>query len=155
MPDYSSRYDKVQRIELGEDFWVDVKTCLTGAQRAAADAVRLIYGVEKGKDDNGGDITRRVITKIDVEAYECELAIMSIVDWNITDGGVKWPLSPESAKRAHYALLDKANKTTIEDACVELNREPTRSEGATFPGDGEGSVHTGEDEPSDDSEVLP
>jgi hypothetical protein len=153
MPDYSSRYDQVERIELGGDFWVDVQTCLTGAQLSAIESKRITYGVEKAKNDKGVEVTRRVIVKIDAEVYEHELAIASIVDWNITDGGVKWPLSPDAVKRAHYDLFDKADKDTIEAKCVELNAEPTVEEGATFPDAGAGSVHGGEDLAPDDGQI--
>ena len=154
--DYLSRYDETQRVELPGGFWVDVKKCLTGTQMRTIRGKQISRGIEDYKDpDTGKDMKRSVIVNIDADLYAYELAIASITDWNFESDGKKWLLSPEPAKRAHYDLLDEADQDAIEAACVELNAEPTRKEGATFPGGSGGGVSTGEDVPPDDSEVLP
>jgi hypothetical protein len=154
MADYVSRYDVTKRVELGDDLWVDIRTCLTGSQMRAIRKKQITYGVEKVKNDQGVEVTRSVVTNIDADLFAYETAIASIVDWNLSTDGVKWPLTPEAAKRAHYDLLDEADQDKIEDACNELNAEPTRKEDATFPGDSEGSVPARVDQASDDSQVL-
>lgn len=155
MPDYLSRYDETQRVDLPGDFWVDVKKCLTGTQMRTIRGRQITRGIEDYKDDEGREMKRSVITKIDADLYAYELAIASIVDWNFETAGAKWPLNPEAVKRAHYDLLDEADQDEIEGVCIELNAEPTRKEGATFPVAGAGGVPAGEVPPPDGGEVLP
>jgi hypothetical protein len=139
MPDYLSRYDETQRVELPGGFWVDVKKCLTGTQMRTIRGKQITRGIEDYKDPDGKEMKRSVIVKIDADLYAYELAVASIVDWNF------------ETERAHYDLLDEADQDEIEGVCIELNAEPTRKEGATFPVVGQGGVPTGEDKPSDDS----
>lgn len=157
-----TRYDETRRVELPDGFWVEIKVNLTGKKKAELERVRVQRGIEREKDPRTGEETGKVnsvVTGINTEAYYYELAIASIVDWNLPGGDDqdpkdKWPLEPEGAKRAHYNNLDENDKDAVETACVEGNAEPTREEDAQFPADGERGVSEREVEAPDDREVL-
>jgi hypothetical protein len=154
MPEYLSKYDDTERIELDDGFWVDVKKCLTGSQMRAIRAKQITRGVESFTDpQTGADRIRSVIVNIDADLYAYELAVGSIVDWNFESKGKKWPLQPDAAKRAHYDNLTEQDQDTIEDVVVGFNAEPTKNEAAQFSDDGEGSVPAGQDDDPDDGEV--
>ena len=155
MADYLTRYDETEKLEL-EGFWVELRTCLTGSQMRKIRAKQITRGVENFKDpESGDDRIRSVITGIDADVYAYELAIASITDWSFETDGKKWPLSPDTSKRAHYDLLTEADQDAIEAKCVELNAEPTKKEAARFPVEDEGGLPAGQDEASDDGEVRP
>ena len=155
MPEYLTRYDETQRVELPGGFWVDIKRCITGTQKRAIRRKQITYGIEEVANPRGGPPTSRaVITHIDPDVFAYELAIVSIVDWNFESGGKKWPLSPEAAKRAHYDKLDEPDQDAIEAACTLANAEPTREEDAQFPTDGERGDAAGPLDASDVGQVL-
>jgi hypothetical protein len=160
MANYMTRYDQTKKVELNDGFWVEVKVCLTGTEKRRLEAMRITYGVEKVPGRMGApERTQAVITKIDPDKYLYELAIASIVDWNLPGGddqapGDKWPLSPDKALRSHYDLLDTADQDAIEAACNEDNAEPTKEDDARFLGEGERGLPAGEDEGAGDSQVL-
>lgn len=155
MPDYMTRYEDTERIEIPGGFWVDVKKCVTGTQMRKIRAKQITRGVEKYKDDTNEERVRSVIVNINADVYAYELAIASIVDWNFETAGVKWKLTPDSAKRANYDNLSEADQDLVEAKCVELNEVPSKKEAARFPVEGEGGLPGGQDQAPDIDEVRP
>jgi hypothetical protein len=152
--DYTDRYNETERIDLGDGFWIDVKKTLTGAEKKRAEKVRVQYSVERQPN---GDV-RQVVSGFDVPGYDTEMAILSIVDWNLPGGddqdpSRKWELN-ETRKRAYYGLLSPEHQALIEGTVSAFNATPTREEDAQFPVDGEGELHDEEDQTPDADQVL-
>ena len=73
MAGYTARNSGLKRIELGEDFWVEVKTKLTHgetkrAKKALMDATMKVV-----------DETPETSAKIDMLEYEQEIALAAII----------------------------------------------------------------------------
>ena len=154
---YTSRYQGTTRVPLTDPlWWVDVRNCLTGGEKAAIREKQITYGVEEVPNRlTGGVTTRAKIQKIDAALFLREQAIASIVDWNLTgDDDQILPLQPVEALRASYQLLSEADMDLIEGKCNELNAEPTKEEEARFPAASNGGVSAGQDDTPDDSQVL-
>lgn len=155
---YTSRYSGTTKVPLSDpEWWVEVRNCLTGGQKAALRERQITYGVEEIPNRlTGGTTTRAKIQKIDAALFLREQAIASIVNWNLTgDDDQVLALQPIEALRASYQLLSEADMDLLEGKCNELNAEPTREEEARFPNDSNGSVPAGQNDAPDDSEVLP
>ena len=104
MASYLSRRAKIERVDLGDGFWVEVKTHLSYGE--SKDAKRaLIHATMKmvGED-------QETTADIDTVEYQQAKVFAAIVAWNLTDdAGIELPLSPESARLASINLLDDAD----------------------------------------------
>lgn len=126
MAGFLSAYDGVERIELGRGYWVDVKMCLSHAE------LQLAQG-KMGAARQTVEAGRQYAT-LDMNAFETELIVLSLVDWNIDDDkGVKWPLAPDRARRDSVARLPGSVASQIFQRCNELNGPQDKREAATFP----------------------
>lgn len=138
MPGFLSAYDGVERIDLGRGYWVDVKQCLSHAELQQAQAK---MGAARQTVEAGG----RQFATVDMNAFETELIVLSIVDWNLDDeNGVKWPLQPDRALRASVARLPGPVATQIYQRCNELNGSGSKREAAQFPGEDLGGDQGGD-----------
>ena len=163
---YTSRYDGTQRVQLegDEDYWVDVRKCLTGQQMNQARTNLVGFRVVENDLGAGQTEFAAVIDKIDPTGFAREVALMSIVAWNLDDGDgeiIPWPAAtPESTReddvvrRTSYGLLTEAHQDQIEGVVVRLDQKPTREEETRFPDGGEGSAPLGAVSSPDDREVL-
>jgi hypothetical protein len=98
---YTSRHSEIKRVDLGGDFWVEVKTHLTHGETKAAKRA-LMQATLKVVDD-----VQETSAKIDMVEYQQAKAFAAIIAWNLTDdAGNELPLSPDDAKVASIDLLD-------------------------------------------------
>lgn len=157
MPGYTSRYEGTEKIEFSDEFgdwWVIVKKCLTGGVIKECRARLIGYRVEERPDENGISDLFAVIDRVDPNGYSRELALASLLDWNITDGdGNKLPLDPEVAKRASYDMLDEVHRNKVEGVVHRLNAPPTSQQAAAFPPASERRKAPGTVTSPDDQEV--
>lgn len=132
MPGFLSAYEGVERIELGRGYWVDVKRCLSHFELQQAQA-------KMGAGRQTVEATGRQYATIDMNAFENELIVLSVVDWNLDDeNGQTWPLAPDAARRRSVARLPAAVASQIFTRCNELNGPAPAREAAQFPGEGLG-----------------
>jgi len=71
-------YGGTTRIDLGKDYWVEVKNCLTEEE------IGFVNDLLGGKQrvDVGG---QRQFAEMNVTASRTETLVMAIVDWNVSD----------------------------------------------------------------------
>jgi hypothetical protein len=134
MPGFLSAYEGTERIDLGRDYWADVKKCLSTKESAAME------GAMGGKQqlDVG---TKRQFATLDVRAGRVEMVVASLVAWNLDDDdGTLWPLDPDkppykpgcerrqSVDRLPSPVFDKIWKR-----CDELNGQDSGEDQARFP----------------------
>lgn len=142
MPGFLSAYDGVERIDLGRDYWVDVKRCLSHFELQQAQA-------KMGAGRQTVETTGRQYATIDMNAFENEMIVLSVVDWNLDDeNGGKWPLAPERALRQSVARLPAAVASQIFTRCNELNGPAPAREAAQFPGEDLGGDPVGDGGPA-------
>lgn len=131
MPGFLSAYEGTERIELGRGYWVDVKRCLSSAEYTP---VEMALGSRQRPVANGkGQVT---FGEINQHEAQVRMLLASIEDWNLDDDGVKWPLSPEAAKRASIERLPSGVRMMVYKRCDDLN-DPDEAEQARFRDDGE------------------
>lgn len=170
---YTSRYDALETIELGDGYKVQVKRCLTGDEmdRCRRETMKWRTELVKVPDGNGGfdEQWRAVLANVDPTLLSKEWAIASIMEWNIDDAeGKVLPLhcqnhqrpeascaSCETIRRTNFGLLTYPDQEKIEEVVGGFNAEPTREETVRFPEGRESSTSTGDDASSDDKEVRP
>jgi hypothetical protein len=138
MSGFLSAYDGVERIELGRGYWVDVKQCLSHAELQLAQGK---MGAGRQTVEAGG----RQYATLDMNAFETELIVLSLVDWNLTDQqGVLLPLTPDRARRDSVARLPGSVTSVIFKRCNELNGPQSTREAATFPDEAVGGDPDGD-----------
>lgn len=121
---FLSKYTKTERIDLGDNFWVDIRPYLTASQKAAAeDKLVSTDGKSSGMQVGTG-------------AYTLEIAVQAIVDWNLTtDDDMPLPVRPIEARRASVSLLP-AFVTDQIMAAVKAAENRGKTEEADFPASG-------------------
>ena len=135
-------YEGTERIDLGDDFWVEVKKCLTQGEYKKVEA---FYGA--GRQTLGMD--GKTFATIDPAAAQEELLFRSIVSWNLTDAaGAVLPLEPDKDKRASIARLPKWAFIEIYAKCDELNGPRKGKEAARFPDPDVSGAPDGDDTPA-------
>lgn len=151
-------YSGTTKINVGKDYWVEVKNCLTEEELGFVQD--LLGG--KQRVDVG---QQRQFAEMNVTASHREALVNAIVDWNITDkAGEKWPLLPaerqpgkpfpeNSARRFSVARLPGAVATLVYEKVDALNALRTGQEAAQFPGEPVGGGPDGGDGPGSPSEV--
>jgi hypothetical protein len=151
-------YGGTTRIDLGKDYWVDVKNCLTEEE------IGFVNDLLGGKQrvDVG---QQRQYAEMNVTASRTETLVMAITDWNLTDeSGEKWPLLPaerrpgqpypaNSARRFSVARLPAAVSTLIYEKVDALNALRTGQEAAQFPGEPVGGGADGDERSAGPAEV--
>jgi hypothetical protein len=101
MAGYLSRHNAPVRVELGDGFWVEVKTHLTHGETKAAKKA-LMKATMRLVDDE-----QETSAEIDMVEYQQAKAFAAILAWNLTDlEGVVLPLSPDEAKLTSIDLMD-------------------------------------------------
>lgn len=111
MPGFLSQYEAVVTVNLDEGaaadapnptWWATIRRYLGRGDFKAAQAALIMPEMRVATGNDEGE-TRG---KVDTGAYQNELVIRALVDWNLTDGeGVALPLSPPEARRASVDLL--------------------------------------------------
>lgn len=138
MPGFLSAYDGTERIDLGRGYWVDVKRCLSHSELQQAQA-------KMGAGRQTVEASGRQYATIDMNAFENELMVLSIVDWNVDDeDGTVWPLAPEAVRRRSVARLPGPIAAQIFARCNELNGPQSNREAAQFPGGDLGGDQVGD-----------
>ena len=132
MPTYLSRHDALQKVDLGDDFWVEVKTHLThGETKTARRAmIKARLTITDEKSETSADI--------DMVEYQDAKVFAAIVNWNLTDASDNiLPLQPDEAKAASIALLDDADFTKILAVVEGVSKDKSKKAGTSarqFPG---------------------
>lgn len=163
MPGFLSHYDGTERIDLGDGYWVDVKKCLSHTELQFAQAMM-------GAGRQNVDLSGRQFATIDMNAFETELIVQSLVDWNIDDpDGTIWPLDaghdrrrpgdlnpyPQGCpRRQSVARLPAPVTAVIFARCNELNGPLSKTEQARFP-DPDGGGDPGWDGGTPGTSVVP
>lgn len=134
---FLSHYSGAQRIELGDGYWVDVKKCLTVAEKQRAESALTSNPVV---DMNGNGTA-----KVDMPGFHNEMMCASIVAWNLDDDdGTVWPLAPDRTKRANIARLPAPVFDVIWRVINELNGPQPKDERVRFPVNGVGGDPDGD-----------
>jgi hypothetical protein len=123
---FLSRYADTTTIELGDGYWVKVRTRLArGAfRRAQGVLIQPILRFEGTVGTTSG--------AVDTVGYQNELAFHAIADWNLTDEADNpLPLSPDDAKRASIDRLPEEVFDKIVAAIGEGT--PVASDGQKTP----------------------
>jgi len=133
MAGFLSLYNAPQRIEVAEGYWIDVKTNLTtedyeAAQRALIGKMTMIGGGELRSEP-------------DTIAYQHELVLRAIVDWNLTDeNDAPLPLEPADNKRASIKRLPQSVFLTIYEQVSEASAPRSKDDEVSFRASGESSA---------------
>lgn len=95
---FLSLYKQTDRVELGGGYYIDIKRHLSMAETARAEEMRVSKDIRSemgaAKDGKAGDVTATVM-RIDQQAYNTEILVAAVVDWNLDDDqGVPLPLPP-------------------------------------------------------------
>jgi hypothetical protein len=137
MAGFLSAYDGTERLEFGRGYWADVKRCLSHAEQQRAQA-------KLGAGRQSVDMSGRMSAVVDMNAFETEMIVLSVVGWNFDDDdGTIWPLAPEAALRESIARLPAPVASRIFQVCNEFNGPMEGREAATFPGPGVGGDQGG------------
>lgn len=148
-------YEGTEKIPLGlhdpnsgEEYWIEVKTCLSHAEAEQADKhLHKIRAVMDGKGKT------QAVVNPDTDAHRRERVCASIVAWNLDekDGSI-WQLEPDSAKLRNVNRLPEKVFKKVLSRVDELNADDP-GERADFREEAAGSgedEHAGSD---DDAEV--
>jgi hypothetical protein len=101
MAGYTARNNGLAQVELENGYWVQVKTHLTHGETKRAKKA-LMDATLKMVDE-----VSETSAKLDMTAYEQEIALAGIIAWNLDDAdGNPLPLAPEDAKIASIDLMD-------------------------------------------------
>lgn len=132
MPGFLSGYNSTTRLFIDPDkkWWIDVKDHLSRREQATASAALIQSTVRYvGIDD------AETTGSINTTAYQMELVVASVVDWNLTDEEDQpLPLSPDEDKRESINRLPSEVFTTIIGHVQGIKREAMQPQrAATFP----------------------
>ena len=101
MGNYLSRHNLTRTVDLGDGFWVEVKTHLSHGETKAAKRA-LMQATMRVVDDE-----QETSAKIDMVEYQQAKAFAAIIAWNLTDNeGNVLPLTPDDVKLASLDLMD-------------------------------------------------
>lgn len=134
---FLSKYNRTEKIDLGDGFWVVIKPNLSAAQKAAAED-KLISS--DGQSDG---------MQVGTGSYSLETAVQAIVSWNLTDEADRpIPVQSEADRRA--ALNHPLFPSFVVERVVKAIREADKrgADGAAaFPAGG-AAVAGGSDAPA-------
>lgn len=127
---FLSAYSGVETIDVGNGYWVKVKTCL-----AAAEKQRAEKALGSPTIDNSG---QRSAT-LSITDFATELVVASILDWNLDDdNGAVWGLAPDAVKRKNIARLPSPVFDQIYEVVNGLNSPQNPADRQRFPDGGVG-----------------
>lgn len=141
MGGFLSAYSGTRRIDVGGGYWIEVKDCLSIAEKQRTE--RAMYGTPTV--DLGG----RASADLDLTGFHTEMLVQSIVAWNLDDeDGTVWPLTPDKVKRASIARLPGPVFDRVFKVVNDLNGPQKPQESAQFRdaggcGDPDGDAGTG------------
>lgn len=134
---FLSKFKTVERVDLGDGYWADVRQYLTRAQMAEAQTRLAKLSVSMQKQDVSADM--------DLNAFQAELAAQAIVGWNLTDENDRpMPFAPLEALRKS---LDLVPPFVVEQIVTPIKLQP-ETDAATFQGEGAAGAGDGEGSPS-------
>lgn len=145
---FLSHYSGVQRVEVGEGYWVDVKKCLTVAEKQRAETALTSNPVV--------DMSGHGTAKVDMPAFHNEMMFASIVGWNFDeDDGTPWALMPDRVKRINIARIPAPVFDTVWEVVNELNGPQSKADRIRFPVNGVGRDQDGDAGASVADDVQP
>ncbi len=123
---YEDDYDATEKVVLtNSEYWVEIKTCLSRAERTQAEGALSRTSVQIADDGSASPMMSPSISD-----YRDLMVVNSIVSWNITGkDGTPWPISAAAVGRLKQTDFDLIYKRV--DA---LNSDPTPAEAQRFPG---------------------
>lgn len=145
-----SRLGATTRIELGGDYWVEVRPLNKGDISACqARLQQLSFKMDFDSSDQ-----RRVASgALNVDAYQEEVVCRSLVGWNLDDENGILPYDTLEKARASYRRLPNDVADQLFRVCDELNAPPSKEEERSFRDGGDGS--TSQPEESATSDIRP
>jgi hypothetical protein len=171
MPGFLSKYEGTTRVEIDEDYWVEVKKTLTWAEADDAEKAGLNFSMQPNMDNPGKTRTDVVI---DPDAKLFEQVFASLVAWNLDDeNGKLWPLDYDrqleqasrarskgqgdgwkSPRRRSLECMPKPVFDILAAVVGKANQAPTREDQQSFRAGNGSSPPGGPDQPPDPGEVL-
>jgi hypothetical protein len=113
------------RVDLGENWWVDIRPGLSFGDLAEAQKALSKYSV------SGGDSLEAAP---DLGAYQLEMVAKSVISWNLTDEqDGPLPLSPYANRLASIRRLPQWAFNRIYGEVARVNSDRTPKEEAQFP----------------------
>jgi aminoglycoside N3'-acetyltransferase len=123
---YLSRHNEIKRVDLGGDFWVEVKTHLSHGETKAAK--RALMKAHLTMVDDKSETT----AEIDMVEYQQAKAFAAIVAWNLTDdNGNQLPLAPDYAKLASIDQMDDDDFDLVMVAIEGVAKKEAKKGGET------------------------
>lgn len=159
---YTSRQADTERIPLDDEWWVDVKKCLSVAESEAAERALMTMTVEQPDPQlpgsavtAGGVATVAMRANPDIFTNLQEMVVASVVAWNLTDDDDQvLPLEPDAVKRQSISRLHQADYDKIAARVRVLNGGMSAAERRQFPDGGGGGVTVGSNAASDPGGIL-
>jgi len=155
---FLSNWDEAKRIDVSDlagadegTWWVDIKPCLTHeeADRILRKMMRSTVKITGGQGTTG---VRTQLSTDDLVNQQANIILESVIGWNLTDrDGNVLPIGDQL--EASLKLLPSPVYDRIAKEVTAANSEKS-GEVADFPSGGGEFIQDGEDESSDDSEVL-
>lgn len=133
---FLSAYSGTRKIDVGGGYWVEVKECLSAAEKQRA---------EDALSKQSVNFQGQVGATIDMTSFHNVMMAAAIVGWNLDeDDGTPWALVPESAKRANIARLPAPVYDQIWTVVDDSNGPRERTDAVRFPDDGLGGDPDGD-----------
>lgn len=133
---FLSAYSDTKTIDVGNGYWIKIKTCLSAAEKQRADKLLASPVI---------DSTGRQEAALDLPAFQNEMVTASIVDWNLDeDNGAIWGLAPDPVKRKNVARLPSPVFSQVLAAVDELNAPQKPADRQRFPDGGVGGDPDGD-----------
>lgn len=166
---FMSRYEGIERLDIGDGYWIAVKKCLSWAEAEDAERAGVTMKVNPGSGRKPDE--PRTSISMDPETKLFEQVLASLVDWNLDDeDGHTWSLdwdreaekAAKEARRPNWKSPRRKNLERLPRPVFEIvsqfvaraNRAPSRDEAGSFPEDGLSSDPVEPDDARDDREVL-
>lgn len=93
MAGFLTKYAETTKVDLGDDYWAEVKTHLNRRETKEAQKLLLRPIMKMVGED------QETTAELDLASYQQAVAMSAIIAWNLTDeNGVDLPLAPDSAK---------------------------------------------------------
>jgi hypothetical protein len=156
----------IERIWLDDahEWWVDVRMSLSVDESEQAQEALLVTRYEETKDRRGATTT---VMRPEMKplTHLRELVVASVVEWNLTDEDDEllpfqhdYEMEKKTGKpsplRVSVTRLPQSAFDVISEVVLAANHPMSREETASFPDGVSGSAPNGDDQASDDQEVL-
>lgn len=129
MPGFLSEYNQITRLVIDPEgkWWVDVKENITRRESALAQSALVRPVVRYSGDDS------ETKGEVDTVAYQMELVVAAVVDWNLTDeNDFPLPLTPAADKRESINRLPDKVFNIIAGHVQGVKKEASPAEDARF-----------------------